>query len=124
MIKLKDLGPDEIEEAIRNKEFNSRIISSNKKVIVILSQDWCSQWSFMERYLKEMKDSEIKTDDYSFYIFIYNKSVHYDEFLNMKENDWSNREIPYLRYYQNGKLVKESNYVGKDTIIKFLNTPD
>jgi hypothetical protein len=76
-------------------------------VVVVLTQDWCPQWADMRDWIAET----CKSCGAALFVHEYNKHSHFEDFLNLKENVWRNREIPYVRIYRNGKLVKETNYV-------------
>jgi len=113
----KQLTNDQVSETIRNGEFGPDIIASNQKVAVIMTQDWCPQWSSMKTWL-DLLDDLIQLDIYE---VIYNRAEYFREFLSVKENIWNNREIPYIRYYHKGTLVRESNYVTKDEFLESLD---
>ena len=102
---------------IKTGEFSPDIISSNNKVVVILTQDWCPDWKNMREWLDSLDDAT----DTDICELIYNKSEHFQHCLELKENKWNNSIIPYLRYYVNGKLIRESNYVTKEEFLKILN---
>ncbi len=116
MINKYSLTKDQAFYAINNNEFANEILISNKKVIIILTQDWCPQWIFMKRWIYNFEIEE----DISVYELIYNKVDYFNEFMNFKERIWKNYEVPYLRYYINGKLVKETNYIGKENFINIV----
>jgi len=44
----------------------------------------------------------------------------FEAFMEFKENIFNNREIPYVRYYKNGKLTGESNYVSLEGFVSRL----
>lgn len=111
MIKRKTLTDEQVLEAIDKGEFNSDVVLSKQKVVVIMTQDWCPQWTAMKRWVYDLETQE----DIDVYELIYNKFNYYNKFMEFKESIWKNYEIPYLRYYKNGVLFKESNYVGKLT---------
>lgn len=115
-MKRKKLSEDQVLEVIQTGEFSPDIIASNNKVVIILTQDWCTDWKNMREWLDSLED----ISDMDICEVIYNKSEHYQNCLDLKENKWKNSLIPYLRYYQNGVLVKESNYVTKEEFLRLL----
>ena len=38
--------------------------------------------------------------------------------MNLKEKTWGNYSIPYVRYYRDGDLVNESNFVSRRGFLK------
>jgi hypothetical protein len=81
--------------------------------IIILTQSWCSQWHAMEQFLDEAVE---KASACAFYIE-YDKEPWFEEFMTWKEDVLNNRFVPYLRYYKDGKLICESNFVSRDVFI-------
>ncbi len=100
--------------AIECGEFSSDVVASERKVAVVMSQDWCPQWDAMKKWLYSL---EI---DAGLYELIYNTTDFFDEFRTFKETKWKNRLIPYVRYYSGGNLASESNSVSKEEFLKKL----
>jgi len=40
--------------------------------------------------------------------------------MTFKENAFGNDQVPYVRYYRDGKLAHESNYIDKGGFLRFL----
>ena len=118
MINKHKLTKEQALFAMKNGEFSSDIISSNDKVVIILTQSWCPQWIHMNSWIYSL-DLEYDLDIYE---LIYNKVDYFNEFIYHKENIWQNHDIPYLRYYKNGKLFKESNYKNQKNFKDILNS--
>ena len=119
MIIINTLNDSDVQTAIDNGEFGSSIIGSKKNVAIILTQNWCSQWKYLERDLEENKDSaEIDLD---IYVFIYNRSPLFQKFMQFKESVYNNDQIPYVRCYKDGVFFKDSNYLpARDLFNLFL----
>jgi hypothetical protein len=117
IMRIKKLSDDHVLEVIKTGEFSPDITHSKKKVVIILTQDWCPDWKSMKEWLDLLDD----TIDIDICELIYNKSEYFQNCLELKENKWNNSLIPYLRYYVNGVLIKESNYVTKEEFLKILN---
>jgi hypothetical protein len=98
--------------AIEQGEFGEDVTASGDAVVVVMTQDWCSQWTSMKNWIYEMAEG------IDLYELIYNKVEYFDEFRRFKETKWRNGQIPYLRYYRGGNLVRESNYVSREEFIK------
>jgi len=102
---------EDVKFAMENGEFPEEIIN-NPKVAIIMTQDWCPQWKAMEKWISEIEDIKI-------HLIIYDKEEYLDEFRVFKEKTFKNDQVPYIRYYINGKLINESNYITKGS---FINT--
>jgi hypothetical protein len=114
MTPIRIITREQAFTAIECGEFGSEVVASDRKVAVLMTQDWCSQWAAMKKWFYSL---EI---DAGLYELIYNKTDLFNEFRTFKEMKWNNGLIPYVRYYNGGKLVAESNYVSKDDFVKNL----
>lgn len=119
MIERKTLNENDIKKAMDIGEFPGHIINSKKNVAVIMTQDWCSQWTFMNRYLYRLveNDSGLECDIYE---IIYNREPWSREFMDFKENTLGNHQIPYVRFYKDGTYAGEANYLYEEDFIKRL----
>jgi len=117
MIKLKSLTKEQLRHAIRTGEFGSDVTASCRKVAVVMTQDWCPDWKRMEPWLCNTVGCE---DDLDIYIVVYNTLDCFQDFLLMKENQWRNDQIPYVRYYENGSLLRVSNAVPREAFFSFF----
>ena len=115
-MKRKMLSKEQALKAIQNLEFSADVTASNNKVAVVMTQDWCSEWMAMKRWMDSMED--IKELD--IYELIYNTVDYYQNFLQLKEKSWKNDLIPYIRYYIDSVPVRQSNYVKKEDFLKIL----
>lgn len=118
MINKHTLTKEQVLFAIKNGEFGNEVISSGDKVVIVMTQDWCPQWHNMNSWIYS-PDLKVDVDIYE---LIYNKVDYFNEFMVHKESVWNNHEIPYLRYYKNGKLINESNYKSQKGYLEILNT--
>lgn len=112
----RKLTEAECREAMKHGEFSETITASKPFVVIVLTQSWCPQWAWMRSYLPKLADAP----DTDIFWLEYDQEPLYDEFLEFKEDHFGNREIPYVRYYRSGKLVKESNYIDKSGFLRFL----
>ncbi|WP_460054294.1 hypothetical protein [Spirochaeta dissipatitropha] len=125
MIQLFQISESEIETTIQDHEYPESVRSRLMNTAVIATQDWCPDWSSMQRWLheSEKKDGNVPDVDIAVGIVIYNKKPYQNEFMRVKERSWKNALIPYIRYYHNGQLISESNRVSrKDFITRFSAT--
>ena len=109
MIEITDTQAAHI---IENREIPNELINSTEKVAVVLTQDWCPQWLFMKRWLKKTEDNGIKT----FYIS-YNRKTYFSEFMSAKEDTFGNDQVPYVRYYKDGKYLNDSNFISEELFL-------
>jgi hypothetical protein len=117
MIKKHTLTKDQVLYAIQNSEFDNEVLSSEDKVVIVMTQDWCPQWHNMNNWIYSLEVEE----DIGIYEFIYNKSDYFNEFMLHKESVWKNRDIPYLRYYKASKLINDTNYKNQKAFLEILN---
>jgi len=110
MINKIKLSKDQVFKVIEKGEFDKEIILSKDLVVVVMTQDWCPQWVNMKKWIYAVDINK----DVDVYELLYNGTEYFNEFMNFKENAWRNLEIPYLRFYKNGKLVEETNYINKE----------
>ena len=110
MIKRKKISKKQIDDAIANREFGPDVTGSNSRVAVVMTQSWCPQWSALQAW---MSDCEPQSD-LDCYELIYDKDGQFDEILDLKEKGWKNDQIPYIRYYKDGRLTGQSNYVSRE----------
>jgi hypothetical protein len=118
MMKKHVITKEQALYAIKNGEFSSEVISTKSKVVVVMTQDWCPQWTFMRSWLYSLE----LDDEVEIYELIYNKVDYFKEFMTHKEDVWHNHEVPYLRYYKDGKLINESNYKNQKVFLDLMNT--
>lgn len=118
MITRTQLTDDQARYAMEHGEFPPEVREAAPNVAVVLTQGWCPQWTSMNVWLgfKE-KRRRPKDLDITIFEYIYDKSDFFVEFMRFKEQQFGNDQVPYIRYYKDGSLLGESNYV---TSRKFL----
>ncbi len=119
MIQRKKATKEQVAYTIAHAEFPEDIRTADKQVAVVMTQNWCPQWFAMQLYLKRL-ETEVAGQNLSLVIYeiVYNTEPYFREFLEVKERAWKNKLIPYIRYYREGVLVDESNFV---TLEDFLS---
>jgi hypothetical protein len=85
---------------------------------IILTQSWCPQWQVMNSYLPE---AEKRLTNLKIFYVQYDEVPWHEEFMTFKENTFDNREIPYVRYYKDGKCTAWSNFVPLDGFLHRLS---
>jgi hypothetical protein len=113
---MRKLTEQECRLAITAGEFGPGIIASSLYAAVILTQSWCPQWLWMRHYLQDLATDP----DISLFWIEYDKEPFFDDFLEFKEETFGNLQIPYVRYYRNGKIALESNYIDRSGFLRHL----
>jgi hypothetical protein len=119
MIRRLELTREQAEAAMSQGEFGEDVRDASRLVAVVLTQDWCGQWAAMDGYLTEMGSRHPELE-LTVFLCEYNRVDYFQEFLNFKEQVLGNRLIPYVRYYREGSLVGQSNYVSERQFLSFF----
>lgn len=101
--------------AMAEGEFAAEVRNSRECVAIVLTQDWCPQWTAMRQWFSE--NGGAGEPEIDVWELEYNREPYGGEFMHFKERELGNDLIPYVRYYRNGVLVGESNYVSRDQFI-------
>jgi hypothetical protein len=113
------LTESDCRSAISLGDFGEAVRTAASSVAVVLTQSWCPQWRFMHSYLD---DAAAEAGDRArIYYVEYDRETFYADFMAFKEDVFQNREIPYVRYYRNGSLHAESNYISKQGFLAKLD---
>jgi hypothetical protein len=120
---IRKITEAEARYAMTHGEFAPELRNSAPLVAIILTQSWCPQWRFMKAYLPEV-DAYLNADKageqaYIYYLE-YDLEDWYEEFLPFKENTFQNWDVPYVRYYRQGRLSGESNFIADRGFIAAL----
>lgn len=117
MSRKHELTEEQIRTAIGNGEFGDDVIRSARNVAVVMSQSWCPQWMAVSRWIDAVPDEA----DVEIFVVVYDGKKYFNEFMTFKETVFGNSDVPYIRYYVDGKLIKETNYTSKDFFLKTFN---
>ena len=105
----------ECRAAMQNGDF--KLPEADSPATLILTQSWCPQWKAMKNYLEEAEKS---LPGLKIFYIEYDLAPFFEEFMAFKENTYDNREIPYVRYYKDGKFASSSNYVSLEGFLHRL----
>ena len=121
MIERRQISESQARAAIKNGDFAPEITAAGPRVALILTQSWCPQWPAMEKWIRGLqRDGKPADFDIIVYEFVYDRVEFARQFTSFKERVLGNSMIPYVRYYRDGKLIDESNYLGsRDFVAKF-----
>jgi hypothetical protein len=112
MTKRKQLSEDQAKHAMETRELPGDVVEDAENVAVVLTQGWCPQWTAMKGWLSDYeRNGKPSGREIVVYEFVYDQSAVFEDFRRFKESVWNNYQIPYVRYYKNGVLAGESNYV-------------
>ena len=111
MRMIKEISKEQAVTCLEKKEFGADIICAASKVAVILTQSWCPQWLAMKRFVGDVTGCEV-------FFVEYDLVDYFERFRTFKEKVFGNDEIPYIRYYEGGKLIAESNAVSQEEFLK------
>ncbi|AEJ20284.1 hypothetical protein [Gracilinema caldarium] len=120
---IRKITEAEARYAMAHGEFAPELRNSAPAVAIILTQSWCPQWRFMKAYLPQV-DASLNADEKAgqthIYYLEYDLEDWYEEFLPFKENTFQNWDVPYVRYYHQGRLTGESNFIADKGFIAAL----
>jgi hypothetical protein len=123
---LRKLSAEECHAARTQGDFLPALRNSAPATAIILTQSWCPQWRFMKIYLKDVEaKANPPADEHRAAIFWmeYDREDWYEDFLAFKEDVLGNREVPYVRFYRDGVLTGESNYISAQGFLSRLAGP-
>lgn len=110
---IKEISKEQALFCVKQSEFGDEILLSAQNVAVILTQSWCPQWLAMKDFLGEITGCDI-------YALEYDRTDYFDLFRQFKEDAFANDQVPYIRYYRNGRLIHVSNYVSEQEFTAHL----
>ncbi|TVQ40335.1 MAG: hypothetical protein EA384_03505 [Spirochaetaceae bacterium] len=112
MLERRQLSVSEAQAAMVNGEFDNSVKAAAPRVAIILTQSWCPQWPAMEKWMRSLqRGGKPAEHEIIVFDFVYDRVDFAREFTAFKERVLGNSLIPYVRYYRNGTLVHESNYI-------------
>jgi len=108
-VAYRILSDDHIVRTLEAGEFPEDVRNAAEKVVVVLTQDWCPDWHAMDAFLPEFEDQA------AIFVLSYNKHRDFEAIMGFKEDVFGNREIPYLRYYHQGRFIVATNQLPRGT---------
>ena len=103
---MEKLTEAQCRATIESKDVPDDITSRNAKVAVVFTQSWCGDWMIMRRYLKK-----IEPDEAAVFYVEYDKEPFFEEFRTFKETVFESNQVPYIRFYRDGKFITERNSI-------------
>lgn len=117
MIVRSRITEPQARQAIADGEFGEDIRLASKNVAVVLTQGWCPQWADLKQTLAALEKDGIEIE-LSVFELVYDLEPYSADFMSFKEKVFGNYQIPYVRYYQDGQLTDESNWVSRKKFLK------
>ena len=115
MYAIRTLTQNQLDALVREGDFPESVRLAAPKVVVIMTQDWCPQWRDMEAYLPDFAEQA------AIFTVAYNLLPDFERIMNFKERVLKNRQVPYVRYYQDGKLVLDMNWMSRARFAAMLS---
>lgn len=116
MIHIHSFLDSELTDIIAEGDIPESLRTSS--TMAIFTQDWCPDWLQMRPWIEELKTKSQQSGNLC--IGVYNTANCSEEFQSFKEEQWENGLIPYIRMYQNGELVEETNHIGRNAFFAFF----
>jgi hypothetical protein len=98
------------------REFGPELLGAAPSVALVLTQSWCPQWGWMRSYLEALPPDP----GLAVFWVEYDLEDFFEPFMAFKEEVFGNRDVPYVRYYRDGALVRESNFIDKGGFLRIL----
>ncbi len=115
MLRRQSLSENHCRYAMSHGEFGEEVTNSRRYVAIVLTQSWCPDWTWMKGWLdRQVDQANPENPDIDVYELEYNRTAFFDDFREFKERTFKNFEIPYVRYYIDGRLSSDSNQLSAD----------
>jgi hypothetical protein len=114
MNAIHTLTKDQLDALLSEGEFPESVRLAAPKVVVIMTQDWCGQWANMAAYLPDFADQA------AIFTVEYNLLPDFERIMSFKEDVFDNQQVPYVRFYRDGKLVRQSNWLPRGSFAAML----
>ncbi|GAB4221611.1 MAG: hypothetical protein Kow009_11890 [Spirochaetales bacterium] len=119
-MKRIPLTLEDAKQILSEGNIPDRIVRSAPAVAVVLTQSWCPQWRAMNAYLDQWAGEENGDDQVLVYHLEYDRLPIFTQFLAWKENTFKNYDIPYVRFYREGRFIEDANFLDQDWFRKLL----
>ncbi len=119
-MKRIPLTEEDAKQILSGGSIPERILHSAPAVAIVLTQSWCPQWQVMDSYLNHWASQEPDDEQARVYHLEYDRLPFFSRFLAWKEETFKNYDIPYVRFYQKGAFVADSNYLDLERFKVYL----
>jgi len=114
MNTIRTLTKDQLDALMSEGEFPESVRLAAPKVVVVMTQDWCGQWADMAAYLPDF------AGEAAIFTVEYNLLPDFERLMRFKEDVLGNQHVPYVRFYRDGKLVRQSNWLPRGSFASML----
>jgi hypothetical protein len=114
MSAIRTLTKEQLDALLSEGEFPESVRLAAPKVVVVITQDWCGQWATMAAYLPDFAEQA------AIFTVEYNLLPDFERIMSFKENVFDNRQVPYVRFYRDGKLGRHSNWLPRGSFAAML----
>ena len=114
MNTIRTLTQEQLDALLSEGEFPESVRLAAPKVVVVMTQDWCGQWSTLAAYLPDF------AGEAAIFTVEYNLLPDFERIMSFKEDVLNNQQVPYLRFYRDGKLVRQSNWLPRASFAAML----
>jgi hypothetical protein len=115
---IQILTDRQAEAMMKSGDIDPALLSAKGGTALILTQSWCPQWRYMKSYLEGLP----LPAEAAVLAFEYDRSPLFREFMAFKESAFKNFQVPYCRFYLNGRFAMDSNSIEKARFLKILET--
>ena len=126
MIEVENIPEESVQNLLQRGEFDSEIRESAVYTAVVLTQSWCPQWTMLQRGFERLAEKgEPEEARLKVWTLEYDRHPDFETIRRFKEEQFGNREVPYIRYYRNGNFLGDSNFVSwKKLLSRFRKAAD
>ena len=114
MTAIRTLTKKQLDALLSEGEFPESVRLAAPKVVVVMTQDWCVQWADMAAYLPDFVEQA------AIFTVEYNRLPEFERIMSFKEDVFNNRQVPYVRFYRDGRLVRQSNWIPRASFAAML----
>lgn len=116
-MKTIELTPQQLLDCVEQGDFSTDLRLKTRTTVFLMSQAWCPQYTTVKRMIEGLED----IDELTIYETLYDRNPAGEAFMPFKEQKFGNHLIPYIRFYQNGTLIKESNYLSEGAFRQYIS---
>jgi hypothetical protein len=111
---MRSIDDGTIGALLRDGEFPESVRRAAERVVVVMTQGWCPQWHDMRSWLAEFEDRA------AIFFLVYDEHPDFGRIMGFKESVFKNFEVPYVRYYRDGRLITACNWLPRRTFAAML----
>jgi hypothetical protein len=118
MIEVEGIPEESLKKALAEGEFGEELRRSAPYTAIVLTQSWCPQWTMLQRGFERLKRKGEPREPLKVWTLEYDRHSDFERIRRFKEEEFGNREIPYVRYYRDGEFIGDSNFVSERKLLE------